>query len=471
MFQTSYNKYKYLLPEFSFIGDEVKMFTFFVQMTTKSILLSVLLSLLLFLPPISGYALENNLENDRNLSLFGISIHQEKRNDIYVGALFAPEYITDSRELREISTDKRMSLKFISKYSNRKMARLWKQRIAMNNSKSNWQPLTKEIVQFASIFKQPMQAGDEINIDFSPDTGTTVYLNKTLFLTIEKLNFYELLLNIWIGNIPPSEAFKIGITGKSNNNLNEQLIAQYQSLQPVIGRFDEDNVFEDDAVTQVAMASTKQPVVQEKPSSKSIAPAKSKNQKITKPKTGTASETLKTVNDLSIPLSKVDIAVPPPAINLPLTTNTVDKKVPEKKKSVQPAVIKQKPKTKPKTVSKQPIPKQKVAKLDLPKEDFFDVDLFSGAYTLELINRIRKHQSYPKKALAAGHEGNVVVQIKIDKNGDLLDNSIVKRSGSRILDRAVLRMVRKAEPFPKIPKELGLEEFEFEVPLDFNLSN
>ena len=62
----------------------------------------------------------------------------------------------------------------------------------------------------------------------------------------------------------------------------------------------------------------------------------------------------------------------------------------------------------------------KVAKREQP-EEIFDADLLSGSYTQELINTIRKFQSYPKKALKEGAEGDVTIMVTIDKAGELLD--------------------------------------------------
>ena len=106
---------------------------------------------------------------------------------------------------------------------------------------------------------------------------------------------------------------------------------------------------------------------------------------------------------------------------------------------------------------------EKVAKLEVPEEKLFDADLIAGSYTLELINHIRKHQFYPKKALREGIEGSLTLLITINASGEISHNKFIQRSGKRILDRAVIKIIRKAQPFPSIPKELDQQEFEFEV--------
>ncbi len=448
-------------------GAKAKMLPPPVPGLSKTFHIVFLLGCLLTLQVAQVSALETTLTNGDNLELFGISIHQEQRNDIYVGALFAPENVTNTNQILDSATSKRMSLKFITKYSNRKMARLWKQRIAMNNPKSDWQPMTKEIVQFARIFKRAMLAGDELNIDFEPVSGTSIYLNKTLFLTIPNLDFYKLLLNVWLGSIPPTKDFKVGITGNNKGPLNEQLITQYNNIQPKIGRFDADKAEIIKPETTVAKTE------EFKPATKAVPKKNSNNQKKNvvakaKPTTEKKKRTVeKLTTDLQLPDSKIAKIQPKLVLDELIKT----KPIPISKQNKKPASNKatnRKPKKKP--VQKTPVSGTKVAKLDIPEEEFFDADLISGSYSRELINNIRAVQSYPKKALIKGIQGEVTVLVKIDKNGELLENKIIQRSGSRLLDRAVLKMVRKAEPFPQIPNELKMNEFEFEVPLSFTLT-
>lgn len=431
--------------------------------------ISTFLLFLITLPFSAARAVETTLANGDNLNLFGISIHQEQRNDIYLGALFAPENTENTSQILDPSTSKRMSLKFISSYSNRKMARLWKQRIAMNNPKTDWRPMTKEIVQFAGIFKRAMRAGDELNIDFEPVSGTSIYLNRTLFLTIPNLDFYKLVLNVWLGSIPPTKNFKIGITGNNKGPLNEQLVTRYESIQPELGRFDEDKV----VVTQLAKAETPKPKAKVKAkatSKKTTNNKKTTSQKKTNPAPKKQNETVisqknKTATDKVVDQLRSDLEAPRTKVEIVKPKLTIETDLGKTAKK-QPAN-----KTKPdKDKTTPPVADEKIAKLDIPPEDFFDADLYSGSYTRELINSIRAVQKYPKKALREGIEGEVTVLIKIDKWGKVLDNAIIQKSGSRILDRAVLKMVRKAAPFPVIPAELKTKEFEFEVPLSFTLT-
>jgi TonB family protein len=425
---------------------------------------------LLALPTLQvALAADATLTNGTELKLFGIGIHQEKRNDIYVGALYSPEEIDDVNDLGDTYMSKRMAFKFIAKYSSRQLSRLWKQRIAMNNAKSDWRPMTKEIIQFSRIFKQAMQPGDLINIDYVPGIGTEVLLNNTSFLTIEKPEFYQLLLNIWIGSIPPTEAFKAGITGKITNSLQTNYLDKFYSVETIDGRFDSGLAAPVEQVaTQTKPAEIKkQPEVKKQPPKKTIV---TKQAPVIPP---AAAQTTDNTPSLNQPKTKVEVEKLAKKDLVDLGT------LPEVKPKLVGNDVSQSPsnKAEDKAITPPPATKksvvEKVAKLETTEQedDLFDADLLAGSYTLDLINAIRKYQTYPKKALAAGDEGDVTIMVKIDREGQIVENRVLKRSGSRILDRAVLRMVRRAQPFPAIPKELEVDTYEFEVPLTFKISN
>lgn len=431
-------------------------------------------------------AIEKQLANGEQLNLFGIGVHQEKRNDIYVGAMFATPGVTTKKQLFDVSTNKRMSIKFLTSYSNRKMSRFLKQRISMNNRKDSWKPFTKQIVQLSKIFKRSLQKGDEINVDYIANKGTQVYLNQTLFFEEKSHNFYNILLNIWFGSIPPSEAFKVGINGKNTAYQNDEFISRFESLITQIGRFDGDKI--ESAAPRSGQASNinnDSKVV--KPIAKKSLPAK---KQIAKKVASNSNST----NDKpqQVPVKKKSVNIDTPAIKLdslltkPILLQKAD--VVEKTVNKSPSIGSVKSEaplenSENKTADKLPTKQQSLAAEKIPPtvpdetniddkntKPEVDLDLISGSYTQELIATIRNKQSYPSKALKQGIEGSVVVQLVVNQEGDIERQSLLKRSGSKVLDRGVLRMLKKAEPYPKIPSELELEEFEIEIPLSFAFS-
>jgi periplasmic protein TonB len=98
-----------------------------------------------------------------------------------------------------------------------------------------------------------------------------------------------------------------------------------------------------------------------------------------------------------------------------------------------------------------------------------DVDNALGEYGGLLGRAIAKHKSYPKIAQMRGWEGEVMLDLKIDGNGNVLSAKVRDSSGHEALDNQALEMVRKASPFPAPPEALRSRTFNISVPVSFKL--
>ena len=104
------------------------------------------------------------------------------------------------------------------------------------------------------------------------------------------------------------------------------------------------------------------------------------------------------------------------------------------------------------------------AKIAVPK-----VNHGVAKYTDHLLSWLERYKTYPAAARRRGAEGDALLQIRIDRSGEVLSQKFERRSGSRILDRAVERMIKRANPFPPMPTSLAGRVFEFRVPVSFRL--
>jgi len=470
---------------------------------TKMIKSLLHLLLIIHILPSNIFALESNNLEGTALNLFGISIHSELRNEIFIGAMFAPSEIDRFESLYDTAVTKKMSLRFLQAYSTRKVARLWKQRIAMNNEKSHWQPLTKEIVRFTKIFKQSMQAGDEISLVYIPNKGTKVYLNGSLFLLIQNPQFYSILLNTWYGSVPPSKLFNIGITGKNTDYLQKKIISQYESLVAILSRFDKKkpNTINSNRVNpsikknsvtakkivsnpiknkSKALDSSTQslidgfkPKLPDSVTSKDTNGGLADKEKLFKVNIGLTASNLN-----SSAIKPIDLFVVP-ADNQrlkneikesPLEQNTIEKKT---DKLIVDNILK------PTDVDEINLENltnsddsNNIDRLEAAStsDNLPDNDLISGTYTRELIEHVKKNQKYPKKALQKNHEGDLIISLTVNAIGKITDLWLLQPSGSRYLDRGVLKQVRGIESFPPIPNSLNLDSFNVEIPMNFSFS-
>jgi TonB family protein len=83
----------------------------------------------------------------------------------------------------------------------------------------------------------------------------------------------------------------------------------------------------------------------------------------------------------------------------------------------------------------------------------------------EIERRIAASMSYPEAARLRGIEGSIVLAFRVDKGGALVSARIVKGSGSEILDRAGVDLLRSAFP---VVNDSGLD-LDLEIPITFRL--
>lgn len=103
------------------------------------------------------------------------------------------------------------------------------------------------------------------------------------------------------------------------------------------------------------------------------------------------------------------------------------------------------------------------------KPDQQDIDAARNLYGSLLGREIAKHKQYPRIAQMRGWQGEVLVDIQLDSNGNVQSSTIQKPSGYDVLDKQALEMVKKASPFPTPPDALRGSSFSILVPVSFRL--
>jgi protein TonB len=98
-----------------------------------------------------------------------------------------------------------------------------------------------------------------------------------------------------------------------------------------------------------------------------------------------------------------------------------------------------------------------------------DMNAARDSYGNTLWGAIGKYKNYPRIAQTRGWQGEVVVELQLDGNGNLKSKKILKSSSFDILDKEALAMVDKAAPFPAPPDALRGSSFSIKVPIPFKL--
>lgn len=76
---------------------------------------------------------------------------------------------------------------------------------------------------------------------------------------------------------------------------------------------------------------------------------------------------------------------------------------------------------------------------------------------------IKKEWSLPENLPKGKSELETVIVVVIEKDGSVQKSWFEKKSGSNLYDQMAMRAIKKAEPFPPIPKELGDSPFELGI--------
>ena len=89
---------------------------------------------------------------------------------------------------------------------------------------------------------------------------------------------------------------------------------------------------------------------------------------------------------------------------------------------------------------------------------------------LEMVRlKIEKNKKYPEIARAIQIEGSVIVRFAITLQRDVLNIEIIKSSGQKSLDKAALKAIHTAAPFPVPPRHLFKGNILLELTIAFEL--
>ena len=126
-----------------------------------------------------------------------------------------------------------MEFKFVNerKISGRTFVRKFAEGIKINNTSDEVKDNMTKIKLFNSFFKRSIKKGDVLRFDYHKDFGTRVYLNKRLLGEIPySLDLYRCLLNVWLGESPPSAKFKLGLLGHNGDEYAIKLQKRFERV-------------------------------------------------------------------------------------------------------------------------------------------------------------------------------------------------------------------------------------------------
>jgi TonB family protein len=96
-------------------------------------------------------------------------------------------------------------------------------------------------------------------------------------------------------------------------------------------------------------------------------------------------------------------------------------------------------------------------------------DVKYAAYLAELKRKIMSLWQYPAGAFENSEEGEVVIKISIDSDGNLAHTMVITSSGSVHLDSGTLGVIQAAAPFQPLPSQYDLSRLHIIASFNYRL--
>jgi periplasmic protein TonB len=90
------------------------------------------------------------------------------------------------------------------------------------------------------------------------------------------------------------------------------------------------------------------------------------------------------------------------------------------------------------------------------------------SWTRQVVGLLEKNKRYPAGARARNEQGVVRLAFSLDRTGHVTESHIAKSSGSQDLDNETLELLKRAQPFPPLPANVG-DKLDLTVPIRFNI--
>ena len=367
------------------------------------------------------------------LPMNGLASYVKLRKEYYIGALYL-ESLSEESVSFNFSGKKRMEvLVTIDKWSPRRFANDWSQALLINNDQELLNEFSEQILDFTDLPKDNLIAGDLITIDRDSQAGTIIYINGVSALKIADARFFDLLLNVWIGQRPPSSDFKNTILTLPTDQAATSLLTRFESTKATEARTQQ--VAKWFVVAAPKIVAAPAPVIEEE--SSALPPPDFD--------TGVTAKRIQTT--AAVAATTVATAVVEEAVTIP-------EPAPE-------------PEIETPTLASEPV--TEVPEIEAPQVIVADQDALLRTYRSNAIKLTYLNTNYPSRSISSNHQGLIKLRIKLDRSGEIIEIIEEEQSKYRLLNNAALTAVKKTAPYPEIPEGLQGDEIDFTLPFNFKL--
>jgi periplasmic protein TonB len=359
------------------------------------------------------------------LELNGLAVYEELGEEQFIGALYLDTLTQDNKAALLADERKQMVIKVVSdRLLQRKFRRLWLEGVANNLGATDQTQYAQNLADFVNLLRFPLQQNDTLVIERRFRQRIDVSVNNVLLGSISNPAFFDVLLRTWIGPVPLSSDFRSGILRAGSIDI--ALLTRFNGVR----------------TTQERVDAVREWAAQQSTSSQSASLAEVSSQS-SRASSARSRSSVSQASSLQVSSRAQGVS------SFAASSAKPANEEPVRSLPVSPAVTE--------------------AGDD---ESFTAATLLSRQLFISQLTRWTARQvKFPASALKRGQQGTVRIQVKIGRNGAVLDTLVLGASPHNSLNKAALQAIKDANPFPPMPDVIQGESFEFTVPIAFTLKD
>lgn len=403
-----------------------------------------------------------------DVEMTGIASYTELRRPYYIGALYLDQPVVSSGQVLSSWGKRRMEMRITAeRWTPRRFSSQWTQALILNVEPGKLEKYADAFVQFNNLPRNAFQKGDHIVIASDKKGRTRVSVNGTEMFKENKPGFFEVLLATWLGDKPPSTEFKQAVMG----NVDAALMVEYNALQPGAERTAVVAAWLHSDATQEELAAASEEQDQQ------VAAADTKAESSASEKQNMA-ESAAVVAAAGVTVAAVATpAAAPVAVTEEVAaiadTVSVRDVVPEPEVAKPGKTTADKP---AQLVAMAPTARGRAANTDEIKIDpeiyRLQQETLLKLYRSSIMKRALRQVKYPKAAVRRGQEGTVMLELTVDRSGEVLLLEQTKVTRYKSLNSAALAAVAAvadAGALPPVPAGLEGRKIKVNIPVIFAL--